>query len=988
MLDMADDIDIEEHDIFDNPLIRKIFPDISKLKKEIEEEPIIEDVQEENISTRLVLDESQSFDLHVKETHTKTQHFYFNTKEIHSNNSKHFLALEKVPLPLFTHYYLSKYESMSGSSSSNSMRHTLDALSEISSTNLADLKVRIEEMLRIKASVSTELRELEAKRGRLQREAAAASAKADSAKAEHARAAAELQRLRVSADQARLAQLEAIRRDSPELAPPIQILPSRPPPLLPPLSAASEIHCQMFSCFDHSRCSLTSGFPVYLYDPDIYAPVSGAEVDGFLKTTLRQTLGYNTHLTRDPNEACIYLVIVGEAFPFDKSPSSTTDSYKLLLNETAVKSLPFWGGDGRNHVLLNLARRELSVGSGDAFRGASTGRAMIAQSTFMHSQFRPGFDLVTPPALGPPGGDVWADCAPIAPARRQYLLSFQGSQPPAKSADRDDDKSMIETLQNISGSAPSSDTFLLQFECDPPVEKRATIHIGDWALCGTDRSRRAVLRDSTFVLILAPADRDYATTALLQARLYEALRSGAIPVILGGDRTQLPYSEVLDWRRATLTLPKARVTELHFLLRALSDADLLTFRRQGRVLWERYLSSVQASVDSLLATIRTRLHIPARPATPTTGPPAFNETYAPPRLEPPAVDTEPEETLGPLEAPYSSPAYRRNFSVGLVHGYELWNEWGEPFTLYPQLPWDPPVTSEARFVGSAAGFRPVGAGAGGSGREFSEALGGDRPREQFTIVILTYERETVLAAALARLRGLPYLNKVVVVWNGPSSPLSLSAWPESGAPVAVVRPPRNSLNNRFLPYHLIETEAVLCVDDDAHLRHDEIVFAFRVWREHRDRIVGFPGRYHAWDLNFNNGFLYNSNYSCELSMVLTGAAFVHRYYLWAYFRMLPAAIRDYVDEYMNCEDIAMNFLVSHITRKPPVKVTSRWTFRCPGCPVTLSADETHFHERHKCIQFFSHVMGYTPLLSTQYRADSVLFKTRIPHDKQKCFKFI
>lgn len=155
----------------------------------------------------------------------------------------------------------------------------------------------------------------------MQREAAAASAKADIAKAEHARAAAELQRLRVSADQARLAQLEAIRRDSPELAPPVQILPSRPPPILPPMNPSYEVHCRMFSCFDHSRCSLTSGFPVYLYDPDVHAPLASAEVDGFLKTTLRQTLGYNTHLTRDPNEACIYLVLVGEAFPFEKSPS-------------------------------------------------------------------------------------------------------------------------------------------------------------------------------------------------------------------------------------------------------------------------------------------------------------------------------------------------------------------------------------------------------------------------------------------------------------------------------------------------------------------------------------------------------------------------------------------------------------------------------------------------------------------------------------------
>lgn len=42
---------------------------------------------------------------------------------------------------------------------------------------------------------------------------------------------------------------------------------------------------------------------------------------------------------------------------------------------------------------------------------------------------------------------------------------------------------------------------------------------------------------------------------------------------------------------------------------------------------------------------------------------------------------------------------------------------------------------------------------------------------------------------------------------------------------------------------------------------------------------------------------------------------------------MPQEIRDKVDEYMNCEDISMNFLVAHITRKPPIKVTSRWTFR-------------------------------------------------------------
>lgn len=35
---------------------------------------------------------------------------------------------------------------------------------------------------------------------------------------------------------------------------------------------------------------------------------------------------------------------------------------------------------------------------------------------------------------------------------------------------------------------------------------------------------------------------------------------------------------------------------------------------------------------------------------------------------------------------------------------------------------------------------------------------------------------------------------------------------------------------------------------------------------------------------------------------------------------MPQAIRDVVDTSMNGEDLAMNFLISHISRKPPMKV--------------------------------------------------------------------
>ena len=81
--------------------------------------------------------------------------------------------------------------------------------------------------------------------------------------------------------------------------------------------------------------------------------------------------------------------------------------------------------------------------------------------------------------------------------------------------------------------------------------------------------------------------------------------------------------------------------------------------------------------------------------------------------------------------------------------------------------------------------------------------------------------------SLARLNGLPYLHKVVVVWNSPRLPSEDLKWPEIGVPIHVVKTLKNSLNNRFLPYDAIETEAILTVDDDAHLRHDEIIFGFR-----------------------------------------------------------------------------------------------------------------------------------------------------------------
>ena len=37
---------------------------------------------------------------------------------------------------------------------------------------------------------------------------------------------------------------------------------------------------------------------------------------------------------------------------------------------------------------------------------------------------------------------------------------------------------------------------------------------------------------------------------------------------------------------------------------------------------------------------------------------------------------------------------------------------------------------------------------------------------------------------------------------------------------------------------------------------------------------------------------------------------------------------------------------------------------------------------------FTEIYGYMPLLYTQFRIDSVLFKTRLPSNLEKCYQYV
>lgn len=82
-----------------------------------------------------------------------------------------------------------------------------------------------------------------------------------------------------------------------------------------------------------------------------------------------------------------------------------------------------------------------------------------------------------------------------------------------------------------------------------------------------------------------------------------------------------------------------------------------------------------------------------------------------------------------------------------------------------------------------------------------------------------------------------------------------------------------------------------------------------------------------------NALLLKSNGDVRVSLMkiknelLTPSLFCHRYYHHLYTTYLPESLRAMVDQISNCEDILMNFLVSSVTRLPPIKVTQKKQYK-------------------------------------------------------------
>jgi glycogenin glucosyltransferase len=195
---------------------------------------------------------------------------------------------------------------------------------------------------------------------------------------------------------------------------------------------------------------------------------------------------------------------------------------------------------------------------------------------------------------------------------------------------------------------------------------------------------------------------------------------------------------------------------------------------------------------------------------------------------------------------------------------------------------------------------------------------------KFSVIIGTWDRVALLRKLVLHYQKSRLVHKIYVTWHNPGErpPDDFLRTVRRRPPVEILIQKYNSLNNRFNPIANLETKAVLIADDDIRVGLADLEYGFEVWRQHPHALVGNYPRLHYWNASTHSyDYLTHSpDTPRNYSIMLTKFMFMHSEYLFDYTCLLPLRIHRHIDALNNCEDIAMNILVSGKTGKRPVAV--------------------------------------------------------------------
>ena len=441
-----------------------------------------------------------------------------------------------------------------------------------------------------------ELTSLESKRSKITSEVSQLTAKYDTVKADLAKKQAEVDRLKSLISQLELLRKETSLQEQPFILRPLRLFPfSFSARKVTANQITSEpSYCSMDTCFDFSRCPLTSEFPVYFYpcysldkflgSTNIPSHVTSTlnsydkcqkYLDDFRSTSLQ--------ITTNPSSACVFVAIL----PFNFTQQQSNDESIKQLAASYLNHFPHWNGNGTNHLLVNLFSPTIDIKD-----FVPESHAMIAQSTFNFGKLRREFDL----SLAIPTIKPDHELPSHSPARRRFLASFQApvNNPSNESFNQipHDILTFLNTLQTKTSSG---------------------LMKGFYVNLNSTQLDNQILYNSTFSIIIAPQTNP---SHQIVSQLITLLSTGTIPVIIGATKTMLPFSEVIDWSKAVILLPMSRLTEVNLVLLSFTDADIIQMKFYGRMYYSRHLVSLNQSFATAVSILRTsRLQIPPEAAT-------------------------------------------------------------------------------------------------------------------------------------------------------------------------------------------------------------------------------------------------------------------------------------------------------------------------------------------------------------------------------------
>lgn len=227
------------------------------------------------------------------------------------------------------------------------------------------------------------------------------------------------------------------------------------------------------------------------------------------------------------------------------------------------------------------------------------------------------------------------------------------------------------------------------------------------------------------------------------------------------------------------------------------------------------------------------------------------------------------------------------------------------------------------------------------------------------VVINGYNRETLLGALALHYSSMSLVKRVYVNWgNTKRKPMFLTDLLRTFQleyKVRVIRRDDDDLNDRFKPVPELDDHCVIIADDDIFVPEEDIITLHSVWSRYGNSIAGFFPRSHEF-VGVERELTYTGNPKEHFSMILTKFLMVKNSALSYYTYDIPQAVRTYVSNKNNCEDIALNFAVSDGDANLPVYVRSDRKFDF-GSANGLYSRPGHLEDRSQCLKDIPRLLG-------------------------------